>query len=91
MSDTECYCQYIDPGFPGDPKCVNCEAKEQAKKERMAAEVAAAAVMQLALPCGDPARIFTDAEIRDVEGTHCDKNGRNRLLLRELRRSLGLT
>ena len=82
MTDTECYCGYIDPGFPGDPKCNPCEAREKLKREALAAVAAA----QLALPDGSPERVFTDAQIRDVANVHCDAAGGNRLLLRELRR-----
>jgi hypothetical protein len=84
MTDDNCYCGDIDPGFPGDPKCVNCMTKEKLKREALAATAAA----QLALPDGHPERIFTDAEIRDVANVHCDAAGRNRLLLRELRRRM---
>lgn len=84
--DTTCYCCYIDPGFPGNPKCVNCEKREKAEKDKLRAF----AEKQLALPEGDPTRIFSEAEIRDVARTHCDKRGMNRLLLRELRKLIGL-
>jgi hypothetical protein len=84
--DTTCYCCYIDPGFPGNPKCVNCEKREKAEKDKLRAF----AEKQLALPEGDPTRIFSNAEIRDLNGTHCDKRGMSRLLLRELRKLMGL-
>ena len=89
-SDDSCYCGYIDPGFPGDPKCVNCEKKEQVKKKRLAADLAASAEKEMALPEGHPERIFTDAEIRDVAHVHCDKRGLSRLLLREIRKRMGI-
>ena len=90
MATIECYCHYIDPGFPGDPKCTPCEDKEKLKREARAAELAAAAARQLALPADSPDRVFTDAQIRDVENGYCDKRGGGRLLLRELRRRMGL-
>lgn len=90
MADLDCYCHYIDPGFPGDPVCVNCEEKVAAASAAAAAAVAAAATAQLALPDGHPERVFTEAQIRDVKCDYCDKKGTGRLLLRELRRRLGL-
>ena len=107
MATLDCYCHYIDPGFPGDPKCTLCEEKEKPKREARAAELAAAAAAQLALPDGHPERVFTDGQIRDVENGYCDsfrerkrsaawqgqaddKRTGGRLLLRELRRCLGI-
>ncbi len=31
MSAKECYCHYIDPGWPGDQRCTECKKNDDAK------------------------------------------------------------
>ena len=73
-----------------DGLCIPCETREKAEKKRADAELRALVEQQLSLPDGHSSRIFTDAEIRDVRATHCDKQGFNRVLLQALRKRLGM-
>lgn len=91
-ADDACYCGYIDPPPRNcnDTQCNPCEAKKANEKVRRDASMTAEVEAQLALPDGHPKRIFSDAEIRDLAGTHCDSRGFHRTLLQALRKRLGL-
>jgi hypothetical protein len=80
LNTDECYCGYADPGFPGDSRCYPCQAKAQ----RAEIERKKKARIQSALPDDDPEKVFSEAEISD-ERVQADKNGFNRVLLRDIR------
>lgn len=76
----DCFCHYMDPGFPGDNRCHICIKRANLR----AAEQKRAAAFQLALPEGHAARVFSSAEIANCR-VMADKDGFNRLLLRNIR------
>ncbi len=92
LHEMMCVCGYMDPPPRNlnDQLCDPCEARKDVKAKKDAEEMDALVAAQLALPDTDPARIFTDAELRDTARVHCDKRGFNRLLLRAMRKKLGI-
>ena len=92
LEEMGCFCGYLDPPPRNlnDTLCNPCEARKDVAAKKDAAEMEALVAAQLSLPDTDPARIFTDAELRDTARVHCDKRGFNRLLLRAMRKRLGI-
>jgi len=92
MEEIGCVCGYIDPPPRNlnDRLCNPCEARKAIKAKKEAEELDARIDAQLALPDNDPKRLFTDAELRDVANVHCDKYGFSRVLLRAMRKKLGI-
>jgi hypothetical protein len=92
LHEMMCVCGYLDPPPRNlnDQLCDPCESRKEVARKKEAAEMEALVTAQLALPDTDPARIFTDAELRDTYRIHCDKRGLNRLLLRAMRKKLGI-
>lgn len=83
-------CMYFDESCP-----VNiCYACEEEKKQKAAQEKVDKQRdllnEQINLPDGHPKKIFSDAEIWNPRAVQADKNGRNRILLRDLRAALGV-
>ncbi len=93
LDDNDCYCGYMDPPplNLNDRLCNPCEARRAIKVKKDAEELEFYVGVQLALPDGDPKRLFTDAELRDVANVHCDKYGFSRVLLRAMRKRLGIS
>lgn len=85
LDTKECYCGYADPGFPGDSRCFPCQAKEQ----RIMIEQNRKARLQSQMEDGNPAKVFSEAQIADMS-VQADANGFNRVLLRDIRRLRGL-
>jgi hypothetical protein len=92
IEEIGCFCGYIEPPPRNlsDRLCDSCEARKAIKAKKDAEELDARVTEQLALPEGDPNRLFTDAELRDTANVHCDKRGFSRVLLRAIRNRLGI-
>lgn len=93
MSDTEgCFCGYLTPSprSDADKQCIYCEKLKVIAKQKAAADLEELVTKELSLPDGHTDRIFTDEEIRATGSIFCDKTGRFRVLLRELRKRLNL-
>ena len=92
IEEIGCFCGYIEPPPRNlsDRLCESCEARKAIKAKKEAEELEFYVNTQLALPDGDPKRLFTDAELRDVANVHCDKYGFSRVLLRAMRKRLGI-
>jgi hypothetical protein len=76
----ECFCAYLDPGFPGPNMCNPCLKRATLAATRQKRDAA----FQLALPDGHPSRVFSNAEIAD-RAVQADSEGYNRVLLRGIR------
>lgn len=76
----ECFCQYIEPDFPGEKRCTPCIKRANLGAARQKRDAA----FQLALPEGHAARVFSSAEIAD-RTVFADNDGYNRILLRNIR------
>lgn len=92
MEEIGCFCGYIDPPPRNlnDHLCDPCEARKVIQAKKDAEELEAYVDIQLALSKDDPKRLFTLAELHDVANIHCDKNGYSRILLRAMRKRLGI-
>ncbi len=92
IEEIGCYCGYIEPPPRNlnDSLCDSCEARKAIKIKKDAEELEFYVNTQLSLPDNDPKRLFTDAELRDVANVHCDKYVFRRVLLRDLRKRLGI-